>query len=118
MTLDNISAGDLVGIENNGGWRRSISGPFAVERTTKTKVVVNGNDFSRSGIKRGSANIRAARCVPWTDELAADQAHLKAEIEAERLCRNLSDKLACARGVEAIRLSAMISDDLKAEAGQ
>ena len=116
MTLQNVVAGDLVGIEDNGGWRRNISGPFVVDRTTKTKVVFSRGEFNRKGEGFGASRYSRSRCVPWTDELAAEQAQLEAERAAERLCRDLSEKLARARNEEAVRLASMVSDNLKAEA--
>ena len=118
MSLENITTGDLVGIEDNGGWRRNISGPFVVDRTTKKKVVFSQGEFNRKGAGLGSSSYSRSRCVPWTDELAAEQAQLKAERAAERLCRDLSEKLARARNEEAVRLASMVSDNLKAEVGQ
>lgn len=116
MTLfPDIKPGDEVAIAEETwsrivGWRS-----LKVERVTKTQIITVGDVRWRreDGHRVGGGAWHGDHIYPWTEELRAEQQHLRRVKSAEKACQSAANRLNRARGDEALRLAALLPDELK-----
>lgn len=112
--------GDAVFIDcNNYGtnypMRRSV-----VERVTATQVAAGGiRFFSKNGGREiGGDKWNDRRIYAGTPELIAEQTILRAEHHAMKALKAISTHLSAAKGADAVRIFALLPDELKELAGK
>jgi len=117
-TLTTLAVGDIVCLVHRSGSSRISAftrGP--VERVTKTQIIaLAGRRFlSSNGKEVGTlkAHGRAARLQRFTAEIEQEVAAAKSERDAEKMCAEVATLLNRARAEDAVRLAAMIGQDLK-----
>lgn len=123
MKLEDLKVGDEVCLLDYRGF--GCSRPYfrkrgRVEKVTKTQItafdgyrflVSNGREV---GCPHGRFSI-PPRLTPLTDEILAEVELAEKKDHAEKLCCRVAELLRRARDEDALRLAAMIGDDLKAE---
>lgn len=123
MKLEDLKVGDevcLLGYRGFGPNRPFFQKRGKVEKVTKTQITAfGGNRFViSSGREVGCAYGRFSyppRLLPLTDEILVEVELAEKTDHAERLCGQVAELLRRARDEDALRLAAMIGDDLKAE---
>jgi hypothetical protein len=115
--FDNIKVGDMVCVQINS---RSAMIPMwrhmRVTKVTATQFTVEDGDryLRRSGVRVGRSSRWGQDGVHlWTPERAAENILARRCASAERACAAAAKMLDRARGEEAIRLAALLPDELK-----
>jgi hypothetical protein len=88
---------------------------LVVDRVTKTQIITDGGKKWRrdSGREVGGGEWHADHILPWTVELRAEADGLRRIHTAYRACAAAATRLNNARGDEAIRLAALLTDEMK-----
>lgn len=109
--------GDEVCMKIRNGWSydRFTLRTDKIEKVTQTQIVAFGRKWRRSdGLEVGSADKwRRAGIMPVTPEILAEWQAMKAMIRAEKDCARVGEILRRAKGADAIRLAAMMPEELK-----
>jgi hypothetical protein len=112
----NTKVGDAVCIKCSAGWRHYTLRHAQITKVTKTQVVAFDRRWSRrSGDEIGGGGNRYNRdyLQRTTPEVLAEAAATQAMIDAERACGNAADVLKRARGEDAVRIAALLPDELR-----
>jgi hypothetical protein len=110
--------GDAVCIKCSAGWRHYTLRHAQITKVTKTQVVAFDRRWSRrSGDEIGGTGGRWHRdyLLRATPEVLAEAAAMQDMIDAERACGSAADVLKRARGQEAVRIAALLPDELRKE---
>ena len=118
-SLKDVKVGDMVCIPKFSGWGRSSLlrlSKSPVEKVTKTQVIAfNGMRFQKSTGKEIGRNYGDDRLCLLTAELQGRHAQDLAIHQAEIECYNAHERLRRVRGNDAIRIAALLPDELKAK---
>ena len=123
--LARMKVGDPVCIVGRMGWSQRLyfTARGEIERLTPTQIVaLGGRRFSRkTGYEIGASGLRGSvspTLRPLTSELVSKVDAFSREDQAEKECMKVANLLQSARGQDAVRIAAMLSDELKREAAQ
>ena len=108
--------GDAVCLRYPSGFHHYTLRHAQITKVTKTQVVAFGRRWSRrSGDEIGGGGSRWNRdyLLRTTPEALAEAAATQAMIDAERACGNAAHVLKWARGKEAVRIAALLPDELR-----
>ncbi len=114
---ESAKVGDMACVVVRGGWNNRIArverGP--IERLTATHVVaLVGRRFARKdGAEIGGDNYFVPKLQPFTPEIAAEAAVAAEMNRAEDVCYKAAHALSALRGRDAIRVAALLPDELK-----